>query len=151
MTTISAALADNLIAGVPASIPMITKGGLNAVTLSLASEYPRHNIRLHAVAPGVVNTDLHKNIPRGFMKTLSPMGTISEAKNIAEAVVYLTEARYVTGDVLDVGGGATRADGEREDSSNEERRFEDFVDRAGGASDAVRQPSRDGAERESTL
>jgi NAD(P)-dependent dehydrogenase (short-subunit alcohol dehydrogenase family) len=106
VTTISAALADNPIAGVPSSIPMITKGGLNAVTVSLASEYARQNIRFNAVAPGVVNTDLHRDTPQDLMATLSPMGTISEAKDIADAVVYLTEARYVTGEVLHVDGGA---------------------------------------------
>lgn len=61
VTSISAALADNPIAGVPSSIPMITKGGLNAITLSLAREYARQNIRFNAVAPGVVDTPMHKN------------------------------------------------------------------------------------------
>ncbi len=106
VTTITASLADNPIAGVPASIPMITKGGLDAVTLSLASEYAKNNIRFNAVAPGVVDTPLHKNTPRDFMTTLSPMGTISEPEEIADAVVYLTEARTVTGEVLHVDGGA---------------------------------------------
>ncbi len=106
VTTISAALADHPIAGVPASIPMITKGGLNAITLSLASEYAKQKIRFNAVAPGVVDTDLHNDIPQDFMKTRSPMGTISEAKDIAESVLYLTEASFVTGEVLHVDGGA---------------------------------------------
>ncbi len=106
VTTITAALADNPIAGVPASIPMITKGGLNSVTLSLASEYAKDKIRFNAVAPGVVNTPMHENDPKDFMKTLSPMGTISDPKEIADAVVYLTEARTVTGEVLHVDGGA---------------------------------------------
>jgi NAD(P)-dependent dehydrogenase (short-subunit alcohol dehydrogenase family) len=106
VTTITASLADNPIAGVPASIPMITKGGLDAVTLSLASEYAKKNIRFNAVAPGVVDTPLHKNTPRDFMTTLSPMGTISAPEEIADAVVYLTEARTVTGEVLHVDGGA---------------------------------------------
>jgi NAD(P)-dependent dehydrogenase (short-subunit alcohol dehydrogenase family) len=106
VTCITASLASNPIAGVPASIPMITKGGLNAVILSLASEYAKSNIRFNAVAPGVVDTPLHKETPDDFMKTLSPMGTISDAKDIADAVVFLTEARHVTGEVLHVDGGA---------------------------------------------
>jgi NAD(P)-dependent dehydrogenase (short-subunit alcohol dehydrogenase family) len=106
VTTITAALADNPMAGIPASIPMITKGGLNAITISLASEYASRNIRFNAVAPGVVDTPLHEKNPKDFLKTLSPMGTISEAKDIAEAVVYLTEASHVTGEVLHVDGGA---------------------------------------------
>jgi NAD(P)-dependent dehydrogenase (short-subunit alcohol dehydrogenase family) len=106
VTTITASLLENPIAGLPASVAMITKGGLDAITLSLASEYAKNNIRFNAVAPGVVDTPLHKDTPREFMKTLSPMGTISDAKDIAEAVVYLTEARHVTGEVLHVDGGA---------------------------------------------
>jgi NAD(P)-dependent dehydrogenase (short-subunit alcohol dehydrogenase family) len=106
VTSITASLSDNPIAGLPASIPMITKGGLDAITVSLASEYAKSNIRFNAVAPGVVDTPLHKSNPKDFLKTLSPMGTISEAKEIADAVVYLTEARNVTGEVLHVDGGA---------------------------------------------
>jgi NAD(P)-dependent dehydrogenase (short-subunit alcohol dehydrogenase family) len=106
VTSITASLAQNPIAGLPASIPMITKGGLDAITISLASEYAKNNIRFNAVAPGVVDTPLHKNNPKDFLKTLNPMGTISESKDIADAVVYLTEARHVTGEVLHVDGGA---------------------------------------------
>ena len=106
VTSITAALAANPIAGLPASIPMITKGGLEAITLSLANEYAKNNIRFNAVAPGVVDTPLVKDNPREFLKTLNPMGTISEGKDIADAVVYLAEARQVTGEVLHVDGGA---------------------------------------------
>jgi NAD(P)-dependent dehydrogenase (short-subunit alcohol dehydrogenase family) len=106
VTCITAALTANPIAGLPASIPTITKGGLDAVILSLASEYAKSNIRFNAVAPGVVDTHLRGETQKDFMKTLSPMGTISEVKDIADAVVYLTEARHVTGEILHVDGGA---------------------------------------------
>src|SRR3984957_16497703 len=86
VTSITSSLVKNPIAGVSASIPMITKGGLEAITLSLASEYAKNNIRFNAVAPGVVDTPLHTNTPKDFMKTLSPMGTIVNAEDIAEAV-----------------------------------------------------------------
>ena len=102
VTSISASLADNPIAGVPASIPMMTKGGIDAITLSLANEYAKEKIRFNAVAPGVVDTPLHK----GSLKARSPMGTVSEPKDIADAVVYLTEAIHVTGEVLHVDDGA---------------------------------------------
>jgi NAD(P)-dependent dehydrogenase (short-subunit alcohol dehydrogenase family) len=106
ITAITAASATNPLAGIPASIPMITKGGLNTVILSLANEYAMRNIRFNAVAPGIVDTPMHATNPKDFLKTLSPMGVISDAKDIADAVVYLTEARYVTGEVLHVDGGA---------------------------------------------
>jgi NAD(P)-dependent dehydrogenase (short-subunit alcohol dehydrogenase family) len=106
IVSISAALADNPIAGVPASLPMITKGGLNAVIRSLALEYAKEHIRFNAVAPGVVETPLHANNSKDDLKTLSPMGTISTVEEIASAVLYLTEARQITGEVLRVDGGA---------------------------------------------
>lgn len=106
VVTITAALAANPIAGITSSVPMITKGGLEAITLSLATEYAKEKIRFNAVAPGIVDTPLHKNNPKDFLKTLSPMGTISDVKDVAEAVIYLTEAHQVTGEVLHVDGGA---------------------------------------------
>jgi NAD(P)-dependent dehydrogenase (short-subunit alcohol dehydrogenase family) len=106
VTTITASLADNPIAGIPASIPMITKGGLNAITISLAIEYAKNKIRFNAVAPGTVDTPLHKGASQDTLKSRSPMGTISDPSDIAEAVIYLTEARHVTGEVLHVDDGA---------------------------------------------
>src|SRR5438034_274734 len=98
--------ASDPIAGVPASVPMITKGGLNAVIGSLALEYAKEHIRFNVVAPGVVDTPLHADDSNDVLKTLSPMGTISTVEEIASAAVYLTEARQITGEVLRVDGGA---------------------------------------------
>jgi NAD(P)-dependent dehydrogenase (short-subunit alcohol dehydrogenase family) len=106
VTTITAALADNPLVGSPASVAMITKGGLNAITISLANEYAKDKIRFNAVAPGVVDTPLHKNLKKDAPNPRSPMGTFSKATDIADAVVYLTEAGHVTGEVLHVDDGA---------------------------------------------
>jgi NAD(P)-dependent dehydrogenase (short-subunit alcohol dehydrogenase family) len=85
---------------------MITKGGLGAGLRSLAAEYAKEHIRFNAVAPGVVDTPLHAEDPKDSLKTLSPMGSISTVEDIASAVVFLTEARQITGEVLHVDGGA---------------------------------------------
>ena len=106
IVSITASLADNPIVGVTASLPMITKGGLNAVARSLASEYAKEHIRFNAVAPGTVDTPLHAADPKDVLKTLSPMSSIATVEDIASAVVYLTEARQITGEVLHVDGGA---------------------------------------------
>jgi NAD(P)-dependent dehydrogenase (short-subunit alcohol dehydrogenase family) len=106
VVSITAALADNPIAGVNASVAMITKGGIDAITRHLAIEYAKEGIRINAVAPGVVDTPLHKNDPKDFLKTLSPMGTICNVQEVVDAVVYLTEAPHVTGEILHVDGGA---------------------------------------------
>ena len=69
-------------------------------------EYAKEHIRFNAVAPGVVDTPLHANDSKESLKTASPMGTVSTVEDIASAVVYLTEARQITGEVLHVDGGA---------------------------------------------
>ena len=104
--SISAALADNPIAGVNASVSMITKGGLNTVTRHLAIEYAKQGIRFNAVAPGVVDTPLHDRTPKDSLRALQPMGSFAEINDIVDAVLYLTHARQVTGEVLHVDGGA---------------------------------------------
>ena len=106
VVSISASIVDHPIAGVTASFPMITKGGIDAISRSLAMEYAPQGIRVNVVAPGIVDTPLHKNNPKEFLRTLSPLGQIASAKDIAEAVFYLTEASQVTGEVLHVDGGA---------------------------------------------
>ena len=106
IVTITAALAENPIAGVKASVPMITKGGLNAITKQLAIEYAKDGIRFNAVAPGVVATPLHKDAPEKALRSLNPMGVLSSVKDIVDAVMYLTEAQTVTGEILNVDGGA---------------------------------------------
>jgi NAD(P)-dependent dehydrogenase (short-subunit alcohol dehydrogenase family) len=106
IVTITAALARNPIRGVPAAVPMITKGGLETITQHLAMEYSREGIRVNAVAPGAVYTPLHRDTPKEVMESLSPMGRPSTVKDIADAVMYLTDAITVTGDILYVDGGA---------------------------------------------
>jgi len=106
IVSITTSLVENPIAGVNASVAMITKGGIEAITRNLAMEYAKDGIRVNAVAPGIVDTPMHKNDPKEFLKTLSTLGRISDVQDIADAVLYLTEARQVTGEVLHVDGGA---------------------------------------------
>jgi NAD(P)-dependent dehydrogenase (short-subunit alcohol dehydrogenase family) len=106
VVTITAALARNPIRGVPAAVPMMTKGGLETITHHLAMEYAKDGIRVNAVAPGAVFTPLHRDTPKDVMESLSPMGRPSTVKDIADAVMYLTDAATVTGHILYVDGGA---------------------------------------------
>jgi NAD(P)-dependent dehydrogenase (short-subunit alcohol dehydrogenase family) len=106
IVTITAALARNPIRGVTAAVPMITKGGLETITQHLAMEYAKDGIRVNAVAPGVVYTPLHRETPKAVMESLSPMGRPSTVKDITDAVMYLTDATTVTGDILHVDGGS---------------------------------------------
>jgi len=104
--TITAALASNPIRGLTASVPMITKGGLETVTRHLAMEYAAGRIRVNAVAPGVVDTPLQRHTPKNVMQSRSPMARPSTVKDIADAVLYLTDAPTVTGQILYVDGGS---------------------------------------------
>jgi NAD(P)-dependent dehydrogenase (short-subunit alcohol dehydrogenase family) len=106
IVNITTSLVDHPIYGIDSSLAMITKGGLAAVTRNLAMEYAKQGIRVNAVAPGQVDTPMHKSVPKDFLKSLQPTGQISDVKDIVDAIIYLTEARQVTGEVLHVDGGA---------------------------------------------
>ncbi len=106
VVTITASTADQPIAGDNGSVSMITKGGLNTVTRSLAIEYAKEGIRFNAVAPGIVDTPMHKDDSKEFLMTLQPMRKMVAVKDIVNAVLYLSEADQVTGEVLHVDGGA---------------------------------------------
>lgn len=103
---VTSAMVEHPIAGVNASVPMVTKGGLEALTRSLALEYAKAGIRFNAVAPGIVDTPMHARDSKEFLKSLSPMGAISDVTDIVDAILYLMEARHVTGEVLHVDAGA---------------------------------------------
>jgi NAD(P)-dependent dehydrogenase (short-subunit alcohol dehydrogenase family) len=103
---ITTAMVNHPIAGVNASFLLITKGGLEAMTRSLALEYAKEGIRFNAVAPGIVDTPMHENDPKDFLASLSPMGVIPGVDDVVDAVLYLNEAPYVTGEVLHVDAGA---------------------------------------------
>ena len=69
-------------------------------------EYAKDGIRLNAVAPGEVYTPLHRDTPQNVMESMSLMARPSTVKDITDAVMYLTEATTVTGDILYVDGGS---------------------------------------------
>ena len=104
VVSITAALADRPIAGTNGSVSMITKGGLNAATQNLATEYAKDGIRFNAVAPGVVNTPMHPDDPHE--STSQPTVKKATVKDIVDAVLYLAQAPYVSGEILHVDGAA---------------------------------------------
>jgi NAD(P)-dependent dehydrogenase (short-subunit alcohol dehydrogenase family) len=106
IVNITTTMADHPIAGVNCAVPMITKGGLEAVTRSLAMEYAKQGILVNAVAPGIVDTPMHQNDSKDALRKLQPLGQIVSVKDIVDAIIYLTEARQVTGEILHVDGGA---------------------------------------------
>jgi NAD(P)-dependent dehydrogenase (short-subunit alcohol dehydrogenase family) len=99
--------AEQPMAALPAALAALTKGGLNAVTRSLAIEYADRGIRVNAVAPGVIRTPMHSPETHAFLAGLQPIGRIGETPDVLDAVLYLEKATFVTGEILHVDGGAS--------------------------------------------
>lgn len=102
---ITASIALQPIANVPAVLPVLIKGGINQATKALALELAAHNVQVAAVAPGIVDTPLHASDTHDFLKTLAPTGRMGHVQEIVDAVLYLADASFTTGVVLPVDGG----------------------------------------------
>lgn len=103
---ISTTLAGQPVAGVSAALTSLTKGGLNAVTQELAIEYAKDGIRVNAIAPGIIDTPMHKPDNHEFLKGLHPIHRLGTVQEIVDAALYLVRAPFVTGEILHVDGGA---------------------------------------------
>ncbi|KLD62828.1 SDR family NAD(P)-dependent oxidoreductase [Dyella japonica] len=105
IVNITTSLVDHAIDGVPSVLASLTKGGLNAATRSLAIEYAKRGIRVNAVAPGVIKTPMHGVETHAALAGLHPVGRMGEISDITDAVIYLDNAGFVTGEILHVDGG----------------------------------------------
>ncbi|MFJ4195243.1 SDR family NAD(P)-dependent oxidoreductase [Pseudomonas sp. NPDC089534] len=105
VVNITTSLVDHAIDGVPSVLASLTKGGLNAATKSLAIEYAKRGIRVNAVSPGIIKTPMHGEETHAALGSLHPVGHMGEVEDIAQAVVYLDNAGFVTGEILHVDGG----------------------------------------------
>ncbi|MET9314350.1 SDR family oxidoreductase [Kribbella sp. NPDC003505] len=105
VVSITTTFADRGFSSVPAALAALTKGGMNSATKSLATEYAARNIRVNAVAPGVIRTPMHPEETHEFLAALHPVGRLGEIEEIVDAVTYLETAKFVTGEVLHVDGG----------------------------------------------
>jgi NAD(P)-dependent dehydrogenase (short-subunit alcohol dehydrogenase family) len=105
IVNITAALVDQPLASVPAGLAAVTKGGLNALTKSLAIEVAKRGVRVNAVAPGAIKTPMHAAGSYDFLAKIHPVGRMGEVRDIVDAVLYLESASFVTGTILHVDGG----------------------------------------------
>jgi NAD(P)-dependent dehydrogenase (short-subunit alcohol dehydrogenase family) len=105
IVNISTSLVDQPIAGVSAAVQAMIKGGLHSVARSLAIEYAKDGIRVNTVAAGIIDTPMHKLDSVEFLKGMQPLGRIGEIKEIVDAVLYLADATFTTGEILHVDGG----------------------------------------------
>jgi NAD(P)-dependent dehydrogenase (short-subunit alcohol dehydrogenase family) len=105
IVSITTSLVNQPIAGLPAALASLTKGGLNAVTKALAMEFSKSGVRVNAVSPGIVKTPMHPVETHAALSTLHPVGRMGEMRDIVDAVLYLENAGFVTGEILHVDGG----------------------------------------------
>jgi NAD(P)-dependent dehydrogenase (short-subunit alcohol dehydrogenase family) len=105
VVNITTTLVNHAIDGVPSVLASLTKGGLDAATRSLAIEYAKRGIRANAVSPGIVKSPMHAPETHAALGGLHPMGHMGEMKDIVDAIVYLDNAPFVTGETLHVDGG----------------------------------------------
>ena len=105
IVNVSTSLVDHANSEVPSAMASLTKGGLNAVTKSLAIEYADRGIRANAVALGIIRTPMHDESSYEALAKLHPVGRIGEVEDVVDAVLYLENARFVTGEILHVDGG----------------------------------------------
>jgi 3-oxoacyl-[acyl-carrier protein] reductase len=83
------------------------KAGLMGASRALASEVARIGIRVNVVAPGIIDTDMTKDLPLDMLKKLVPMARTGKPEEIARVVRFLCseDASYITGQVISVNGG----------------------------------------------
>ncbi|MTV37047.1 SDR family NAD(P)-dependent oxidoreductase [Duganella radicis] len=109
IVNITASIAMQPNVKVPALLPVLIKGGLNNATRALAIELAASNVKVNAVAPGIIATPMHSEdeATQAFFRTLAPTGTTGVTDDVVNAVLYLTESNFTTGTILPVDGGAT--------------------------------------------
>lgn len=105
IVNLGAALVAQPRADVPAGLAAVSKGGIEALTRSLAIEVASRGVRVNAVSPGVIKTPMHAPATHDFLAKIHPVGRMGEVKDVVEAVLYLESAAFVTGEILHVDGG----------------------------------------------
>ena len=105
LVNVSTSLVDHASTNVPSALASLTKGGLNAVTKSLAIEYAARGIRVNTVALGIIRTPMHPADTHDALAGLHPVGRMGDIGDVVDAITYLENAQFVTGEVLHVDGG----------------------------------------------
>jgi NAD(P)-dependent dehydrogenase (short-subunit alcohol dehydrogenase family) len=105
IVNITTSIVDRANSERPSALVALTKGGLAAVTRSLAVEYASHGIRVNAVAPGIIRTPMHDTAAYEGLAALHPLGRLGEIDDVVDGILYLERATFVTGEILNIDGG----------------------------------------------
>jgi NAD(P)-dependent dehydrogenase (short-subunit alcohol dehydrogenase family) len=107
VVNISATIADRADSGSPSALAALTKGGLAAVTRSLAVEYASRGIRVNAVSPGIIQTSMHPAESYAALgkDQLPPLGRVGQVSDVVDGILFLEASPYITGEILHIDGG----------------------------------------------
>jgi NAD(P)-dependent dehydrogenase (short-subunit alcohol dehydrogenase family) len=106
VVNVSATLAEVAQSSVPAALTALTKGGLAAVTRSLAVEYASRGIRVNAVSPGIIQTPVHPADSYDDLgDQLPPLGRVGQVSDVVNGILFLESSPYITGEILHIDGG----------------------------------------------
>ncbi len=105
IVNISTSLVDHANSGSPAALASLTKGGLAAVTRSLAIEYAARGVRVNAVSLGVIRNPMQDPASYEGIAALHPLGRVGEISDVVDGIMYLERATFVTGEILHIDGG----------------------------------------------
>ena len=106
IVNITTSLAENPLQTVPSSLPILTKAGLNGVTKALALELAPSNTRVNAISPGIIDTPMHANADHTQLASLHPLNRLGQPQEIANALLFLEQNQFITGEILHIDGGA---------------------------------------------
>jgi NAD(P)-dependent dehydrogenase (short-subunit alcohol dehydrogenase family) len=105
IVNVTTSLVDHARSASPSALASLTKGGLNAVTRSLAIEYAARGIRVNAVSLGVIKTPIHDPASYDGLAAVHPLGRLGEIGDVVGGILYLEQATFVTGEILHIDGG----------------------------------------------
>jgi NAD(P)-dependent dehydrogenase (short-subunit alcohol dehydrogenase family) len=106
IVNITTTLADYANSGAPSVLTSLTKGGIASATKSLAIEYASRGIRVNAVSPGIIQTEVHPaESYAGLGTQLPPVGHVGQIDDIVDGILFLESSPFITGEVLHIDGG----------------------------------------------
>ena len=105
IVNITTSLVEHADSTSPSALTSLTKGGLAAVTRSLATEYASRGVRVNAVAPGVIQTPMYAASSYDAAARRIPLGRVGQISDIVDGILYLERAAFVTGEILEIDGG----------------------------------------------
>ncbi len=107
---VGSVLVNHAIGGVPATAPISVKGAIHALTVQLAAEFAKDNIRVNTVAPGIVRTPMHQRNGvenADALAGLHLLDRVGEAGEVADVILHLAVAKFTTGAIYPLDGGHT--------------------------------------------